>query len=254
MKNKIYRSFLVLLIFIIGIPFLAISQTAEDIIRKADEKYRGKKTAFTEMAITVVRPKWDRKMEMKSWSKGDDYSLILLTAPAKEKGMAFLKRDKEVWNWVPSIERTIKLPPSVMMQSWMGTDFTNDDLVKESSVINDYTHAIIGDTVLLDRKCWKIELTPKQDAAVVWGKVILYIDQLDYIQLSGEFYDEDGYLINVMNAYDIKEFGGQLIAARWEMIPVEKEGHKTVMEFLNIVYDNPINDRFFTTQNMKKVK
>jgi outer membrane lipoprotein-sorting protein len=237
-----------------GISLTGWAQNAEDIIRKADEKYRGKLTAYSEMAITVVRPKWKRTMKMKSWSKGEDYSLILMTSPAKEKGIVFLKRIKEVWNWVPSIERTIKLPPSVMMQSWMGTDFTNDDLVKESSTINDYTHSILPDSTILDRKCWKIQLIPKPEAPVVWGRVILYIDQVDFIQLRGEFYDEDGYLINLMKADEIKELGGQLVASRWEMIPVEKKGHKTIMEFINIQFDAPINDRFFTTYNMKKVQ
>ena len=231
-----------------------MAQDAVAIIEKAEEKFRGKETAYSEMTITIVRPKWQREMTMKSWSKGNDYSLILVTAPAKEKGMAFLKRHKEVWNWVPSIERTIKLPPSMMMQSWMGTDLTNDDLVRESSAVKDYTQKVVGDSTIIGRKCWKLELIPKPDAPVVWGKLIMFIDQQDYIQLRGEYYDEDGYLVNAMNAFNIKTLGGQKLAGTWEMIPVDKKGHKTVMQFNKMEFDKPIAEQFFTTQNMKKVK
>ena len=231
-----------------------IAQDATEIIRKADEKTRGKITAYSEFTISIVRPKWTREMSLKSWSKGEDYSLILLTAPAKEKGAAFLQRKKEVWNWIPSIERTIKLPPSMMSQSWMGTDFTNDDLVKESSQVYDYVHTIKGDTILEGRNCYKILLTPKPDAAVVWGKIITYIDSVDYIQLRAEMYDEDDFLVNIINSSEIKEMGVQLLATQMEMIPVEKDGHKTILTMKEMVFDKPIADNFFTTRNMKKVK
>ena len=163
--------------------------TAKQIIEKADEKVRGTESAFTEMTITTVRPKWSRDMSMKSWAKGQTRSLVLITSPAREKGTVFLKRDKEVWNWVPSIERTVKMPPSMMSQSWMGTDFTNDDLVRESSTVNDYIHKLLGDSTIIGRTCYKLELIPKEDAAVVWGKVILFIDKKDFLQLRSEMYD-----------------------------------------------------------------
>ena len=124
---------------------LAQTPTATEILQKADEKTRGSESAYSEMTITTVRPKWTREMAMKSWAKGNDYSLILITSPARDKGTAFLKRKKEVWNWVPNIERSIKMPPSMMMQSWMGTDFTNDDLVRESSTVDDYDSEVVGD-------------------------------------------------------------------------------------------------------------
>ena len=233
---------------------VGIGQDATEIIKKADEKLRGKETAYSEMSISIVRPKWTREMSMKSWSKGEDYSLILITAPAKEKGAAFLKRKKEVWNWVPSIERTIKLPPSMMTQSWMGTDFTNDDLVRESSQVRDYVHEIVGDSIIDGRKCYKILLTPKPDAPVVWGKIIVFIDGKDFIQLRAEMFDEDEFLINIINSSEIKKMDGQTLATKMELIPVEKEGQKTIMTIKKIQFDQPIKDRFFSTQNMKKVK
>lgn len=245
---------LALSLLIVALAHGAQSQTAREIIEKADQKMRGTKSAITEMTITTVRPKWTREMTLKSWSKGEKMSLSVVRSPAKDKGVSFLKRDKEIWNWMPSIERTIKLPPSMMMQSWMGTDFTNDDLVRESSTLNDYTHSITGDSTILGRKCWKIQLDPKPDAAVVWGRIVLFIDQTDYIQLRSEMYDEDGYLVNVLNSSDIKEMGGKKLASKMEMIPVDKPGNKTMMEITAIEFDKPIEDSFFSTSNMKTVK
>src|SRR5574337_1338060 len=130
---------------------------AKEIVQKADEKMRGN-TSVATVTVQTVRPTWMREMNIKTWTKGSQYALILVTSPEREKGNAFLKRDKEVWNWVPSIERVVKLPPSMMSQSWMGTDFTNDDLVKESSVTEDYDHSIIGDTTIDNRNCYIIQM------------------------------------------------------------------------------------------------
>lgn len=246
-------------VFLAFVLFIAATcslqaQDATEIIRKAEEKMRGKTSAYMEMTIEIVRPKWTRSMSLKSWSKGNDYSLMVVTAPAKDAGTAFLKRYKEVWNWVPSIERSIKMPPSMMMQSWMGTDLTNDDLVRESSSVTDYTHKIVGDSVIQGRKCWKIQLIPKPDAPVVWGKIIAFIDQKDYVQIKAEQYDEDGYLVNIINGSDIRTMDGVVMAARIEFIPVDKEGQKTVMIVDNIRFNQPIEEGFFTLENMKRIR
>lgn len=233
--------------------FISPAPDATEIIRKADEKARGK-TSYTELTIQVVRPAWKREMTLKTWSKGDKLALILITSPAKDKGSVSLKRDKEVWSWMPSIERTIKLPPSMMMQSWMGTDFTNDDLVKESSVVYDYTHTLDGDSTIEGRDCYRIVLKPKPDAAVVWGKVISYIDKKDYMQMRLEQYDEDGELVNIMAGSEPKMLGGKLLPSHVEMIPVEKPGQKTVMIYTNMKFDESYDDNFFTVQNMNRVK
>ena len=168
--------------------------------------------------------------------------------------MVSLKRDKEVWNWMPSIERTIKLPPSMMTQSWMGTDFTNDDLVKQSSIVTDYDHTLAQDTVIENYSCYKIIMTPKPDAAVVWGKIVIYIAKKEYLQLRAEYYDEDGYLINVMNGSKVKNLGGKLLPSEMEMIPVDKPGQKTVLIYNTLAFDVPIEDSFFTVQHMKTVR
>lgn len=227
--------------------------TAKDIVTKAENNIRGR-TSMMEMTIQIVRPSWTRNMSLKSWTKGEQYSLSVITEPAKDAGTVFLKRVKEIWNWVPSIERAVKLPPSMMAQSWMGTDFTNDDLVKASSRIEDYTHKIIGDSMIEGRKCWKIEMIPLPAAAVVWGKVDIWIDQKDYLELRLEFYDEDNKLVNTMLCSDIKTMGGRTIAAKLEMIPAGKKGQETVILYNKAVFDQPLNDDLFTAQNMKKVQ
>src|SRR5581483_8682765 len=123
-----YKS-MVLLFLMVAISFATQAQDAKEIVTKAENNIRGH-TSQLEMTIQIIRPTWTRSMSLKSWSKGEDYSISVVTAPAKDAGTVFLKRVKEIWNWVPSIERAVKLPPSMMAQSWMGTDFTNDDLVK----------------------------------------------------------------------------------------------------------------------------
>ena len=229
------------------------AQDAREIVKRADEKAKGKTSAST-ITIQTLRPNWTREMTVKSWTKGNNYALILVTSPAKEKGVVFLKRDKEVWNWVPSIERNIKMPPSMMSQSWMGTDFTNDDLVKEASILEDYDHTIVGDTVVEGRNCYQIRLIPKPSAAVVWGKLLMSIDKKDYLMLHVEYYDEDGALINTMHAGDIKMLGGRLLPGRMEMVPFEKKGNKTVLLYTALTFDQPLDDSFFTVQNMTVVK
>jgi outer membrane lipoprotein-sorting protein len=245
------KNLILLLLFLISTCTYA--QDAKEIVRRADEKMQGQSN-YSVMTIKIVRPTWEREMKMRSWAKGTDYSLIIIDAPSKDKGTVFLKRKKEIWNWLPSIDKSIKLPPSMMMQNWMGTDFTNDDLVKQSSIVNDYDHSIIGDSTIQGYDCYKIQMLPKPEAAVVWGKVILFIDKSEYLQMRVEYYDEDGYLVNLMNFYDVKELGGRKIPSKMEMIPVDSPEKKTIMIFDSIEFDIPIDDNFFTTQNMKQVR
>ncbi|MCI4668363.1 MAG: outer membrane lipoprotein-sorting protein [Bacteroidia bacterium] len=231
------------------------AQDAASILKTSEEKRRGVSSSVAEMSMTIVRPKWTRSMNMKSWSKGDDYALILITGPAaKDKGTATLKRKKEVWNWLPRIERTVKLPPSMMSQSWMGSDLSNDDLVREVSLVEDYDSKVMSEETIDGRKCWKIELIPHDDAAIVWAKVIMYIDQKDYLQMKTEFIDEDDELVNVFLASEIKTMGGRPMASKMELIPLEDEGHKTILEYKSIKFDVPMNDNFFSVQNMKRIK
>jgi outer membrane lipoprotein-sorting protein len=245
------KKILVLLFFLFSI--IALAQEAKDIVKNADKKAKGN-TSIANITIQTIRPTWTREMTVKAWTKGNDLSFILVLAPAKEKGVVFLKRKKEVWNWIPSIERTIKMPPSMMSQSWMGTDFTNDDLVKEASILEDYNHSFLEDVIVDGRNCYKIQLLPKPKSAVVWGKVIMDIDKKDFMMLYVEYYDEDGMLINTMHCSDIKLLGDRLLPGKMEMIPANKKGNKTVLIYNSLVFDTPLDDSFFTTQNITKAK
>ncbi len=253
MTNKLKMKKLLSVFLLISWCGGALSQSAEEIVRKAHDKQRGE-SSYGEMSMTIIRPGWQRTIKMKSWSKGKDYFLIYITYPAKEKGQVFLKRGRDMWNWVPSIERTIKLPPSMMSQSWMGSDFTNDDLVEQSSIVNDFEHKLLGKVKVRDKICWKIELIPKPDAPVVWGKIILWITVDSYDIWAAEYYDEDNYLVNVENAYDIKKMGDREIPTRIEIVPVDKKGHKTILEIIDMKFNIPIDESFFSLQNMKRVR
>jgi hypothetical protein len=243
------------LIFYLLFPFIYPFQDndARDIVKRADQKMRGS-TMQAEILIKTIRPTWSREMQCKIWEKGNELALILIQSPVRDKGISFLKRKKEVWNWLPTLERTIKLPPSMMSQSWMGTDFTNDDLVKESSIVDDYYHKIIGDTLILERSCFIIQMIPKPESAVVWSKVILCIDKKDFLELHSRFYDEEGDLINTMNSFDIKMMHDRIIPTRFEMIPADKKDQKTVMIYRNIQYNQPIDNNFFSVVQMKMLK
>jgi outer membrane lipoprotein-sorting protein len=235
-----------------GLPLCG--QDATEIIRKADEKMQGEETSQSTMTMTIVRPTWERVITFKNWTRGRDYSLALITSPAREKGQTFLKRENEMWNWNPTINRLIKLPPSMMSQGWMGSDFSNDDLLKESSIVVDYTHKIIGEEELDGRACYKIELVPHENAAVVWGRILKWVSKEEYLQMKSEYYDEDNYLIKTELAHDIKMMDGRLLPSRFELIPEEEKGNKTVVVMDEILFNKPIPDAFFSQQNMKTVR
>ncbi|MCF8379869.1 MAG: outer membrane lipoprotein-sorting protein [Bacteroidales bacterium] len=231
----------------------AQEMSATEIIRKADELLQGNSN-YAEISMKIHRPKWDRSLTMKSWSKGNDFSLIYIISPAKEKGQVFLKRNNEMWNWLPSIDRTIKIPPSMMMQSWMGSDMTNDDLVNESSVIKDYDHKIVGEEILEGLECYIIELIPHEDAPVVWGKIYSWVSKTKYFALKNEYYDEDDFLVNIETLSNIKNVGDRTIPTKFTIVPVDKEDHYTEMEFVNIKFNIDIEESFFSIQNMKKIR
>ena len=237
-----------------GLSFLSISQDAKEIIRKVDAKMRGEESSQNTMTMKIVRPTWDRTVTFKSWSKGPEYSLVLILAPVKEKGQTFLKRDKDMWNWNPIINRMIKIPTSMLSQGWMGSDFTNDDLLNESSIVVDYHHKLIGEEIISERNCYKIELIPKEDAPVVWGKIYMWISKKEYLQLKVEYYDEDDFLIKTEIGSKIKDMDGRILPTYFELALKEKPGHKTILTIETIIFNKPITDSFFSQQNMRRVR
>lgn len=249
---KIWYSLLISFILIIFFS-PSIAETPKEIVEKANDLWHGK-SSISEGSMTVIKPGWSRKITTKSWMLEPDYALILITGPAKDKGMVTLKRKNEIWNWIPAVQRVIKIPPSMMLQPWMGSDFTNDDLVRESSIVEDYTQTLIGEEMIGEYDCYKIKLVPKPEAGVVWGKVIMWISQKGYLELKTDFFDEDSMLVKSMIASNIKTMGGRTIPSHLEMIPVNKPGEKTVLDYHSIKFNVKIKPSFFSEQNMKRVR
>lgn len=231
----------------------AFNQTALEVVKKADEKLKGS-SSYAQMKMKINRKDWSREIVMKAWSKGEEETIILITSPKRDQGTAFLKKGKEMWNWQPTIERVIKMPPSMMMQSWMGSDFTNDDLVRQSSVVTDYTHKFVGEETIEGRPCHIIELKPKPDAPVVWGKLKIWISKKDYLQLKGEFYDEDNYKVSTMYGLKVKEMGGRLIPSLMKIVPEDEPYNSTEIEYLSLEFNKNFDKNFFSVQNLKKLK
>ncbi len=252
MKKTLLFSLLILFAFR-QMPSARAQADAQKIIEKAEQKFRGAVSSQGEMEMTIIRPDWQRSIRMKIWSKGNDYAMMLITHPPRERGMAFLKRGKELWLWQPAIERIIKMPPSMMAQSWMGSDFSNDDLIRQSSLTKDYEHELLGEERINDYDCYHIKLTPKENAGIVWGHIEMWISKKDFLELKAEFYDEDGHRVHTMTAKEIKTLGGRLLPTRLEIVPEDEPGHKTIIRYLKLEFDRPIPDSFFSIQNMKKL-
>lgn len=232
---------------------IAVAQdSAADIIKTMEDRMRGE-SSYSEMKMTTVRPRYTREVIMKTWAKGEDFSLILITGPARDKGTAYLKRGKEIWNYVPNIDRMIKMPPSMMSQSWMGSDFSNDDLVRESSTIDDYKHRIVRSETYKGYNCWVLELIPKPESSIVYGKVLMWVAKDLYVQLKVENYDEDGILVSSVLFDTIKDLGGRKIPSRMEVIPADKKNQKTVLEYLDARFNLEIKESFFSQQNLKNL-
>jgi outer membrane lipoprotein-sorting protein len=245
----------IFLVFLFSVESILAQESqpnATELITKADTKRRGKSSTGA-MTMTVERPGWSRTVSIKTWTLGTEYSLILITAPAKEKGQAFLKRKNEMWSFVPSIDRIIKMPSSMMGQSWMGSDFTNDDLLKESSFTKDYHHKILGSEDLSGGPCWKVEMIPLENAAIVWGKLLVWVTKDGDNIVKIERFDEDGELVSTETGDKIKKVDDREIPTHMVMSPGDKPGNHTSLTIDSMDFDSPLNESFFSQQNMKRV-
>lgn len=260
MNTLSYRSLALVLLggAVLGATQTARAQTANvdqetvlDIIRKSDALTRGD-TQTGIYRMTIVRPDWERSMLFEFWSEGTEKSFIRIKEPVKERGVAFLKIEREMWQYVPRINRVIKIPPSMMLQSWMGSDFTNDDLVKESSIVTDYTHTLLGREVLDEGEAYKIELIPKDDAPVAWARMLYWVRVDDFVPLRAESFNERGERVRTIIHTDIKAMSGRVIPARFELIEEKKPGRKTVLVLEEVTFDKPISRSVFTQQNLRR--
>lgn len=233
---------LVLSIYMYGVD-------SAQIIKKIEDNLNGK-SANMDITMLVHTKKTKRTMQMSSLSVGKEKSFIKILYPKKDKGITFLKLDHVMWQYVPKIERIIKIPASMMLQSWMGSDFSNDDLVRESSLSKDYEVKVLGE----DDSSYTLELIPKEDASVVWGKLDMKVSKKYYLPLSVNYYDEDEILVRVLNYKDVKKFGEKYYPTYWEMLPKteDKLGHKTIMKVDKAIFDEDIKDSYFTKNGLKR--
>ncbi len=222
----------------------------EEIIKHIDQLYRSQ-TSHADMEMHIVTPHYERTLKMLIWTKGTNKTFIRITAPKKEQGVATLRIGNEMWNYLPKVNKTMKISPSMMMGSWMGSDFTNDDLVKESSMLDDYTYQMITPEDASADLLY-VQLIPKEDSSIVWGKIIAAVRATDYIPVWQHFYDEKGKLMRVLNFKAVKKFGRKTVPSVMEMIPQNKEGHKTVVRWLTATFDSNVDDKIFTRRNLQK--
>ncbi|MDR1975311.1 MAG: outer membrane lipoprotein-sorting protein [Bacteroidales bacterium] len=232
----------------------ALGQDTKEIVAKAENLLRGEKTSYSEMQMQIVRPKYTRTLEFKSWAETDGNSMTLITAPAKEKGQSFMKMGNNMWSWNPTIQRLMKMPPSMMSQGWMGSDFSNDDILKESSLVKDFTHTLIASETVGGMQCYKIQLIPLPNADVVWGKILIWISKDDYFEMKVEFYDEDNVLVKTHTASNIATFDGRKLPSITEIVPADQPKNKTIITIKTIKFNIAIDKNFFSQQNMKNLK
>ena len=222
----------------------------ETIVKKADELYRSK-TSYAEIEMTIVTPNWERTLTMKAWSEGMDRTFIYITSPKKDRGIATLRIEKEMWNYLPKIDKVMKVPPSMMMGSWMGSDFTNDDLVKESTLWDDYTAELFTPEDA-DPEYYYIRLKPKKQTVTVWGMIELVVHKETYLPLREVYYDEKGNAMRYLVFKDVKEFSGRMIPSVMEMTTLSKKDHKTTIKYIKAEFDNELPADTFTLRNLQK--
>jgi len=231
------------------IPRHLFAISGKEIIEKSEEAVRGR-TLVGYYDITVKTRRWTRTMRMKSYQdRGSRKSFAEILSPRKDAGNRFLLIGDNMWHFVPNIQKTVKISPSMMLQSWMGSDFTNDDIVKESSIIKDYTHTIKGTLDVNGHRCYKVELIPRPNAAVVWGKILYYARTGDYLPVKEEFFNEHRVMKKVLTFSSFKNMDGRVIPTVYKMQPLRKRRY-TLMEIRAIRFNAAIPGRIFSLQNL----
>ncbi|MEW6517632.1 MAG: outer membrane lipoprotein-sorting protein [candidate division FCPU426 bacterium] len=226
------------------------SPDVKTIVSAMDRLYRAQ-DSYAEMEMTVTTPNYQRTLLMQAWSQGMDKTFIRILSPAKDRGVATLRNKQEMWNYFPKIDKVMKVPPSMMMGSWMGSDFTNDDLVKETTLLDDYTAALLPSPAG-DPDHYYVELRPKAQTASVWGKIIAVVDQRSLLPVRDEYYDEKGRQMRVIAFKQVRTFGDRRIPAIMELTSASKPGNKTVIEYKQATFDQGVPESVFSLRNLQK--
>jgi len=245
--NKLFLSILLL----VALPPCVVGdeRDATQIVRDAIDHWRGL-SSYTEMTMVIHRPDWERSMTMQAWTKGQDQSLVRVTEPKKDRGNGTLIDDDSMWTFSPKINRVIKVPSSMMGQSWMGSDFSNKDITRADDIIDQYDHTILSSEEVDDITVYEIQSIPHEDAAVVWGKEVLKIRQ-DQVVLEHAFYDQDGELVKKLVSLEIADMGGRTIAKRQRMVKTEDPDEWTEIGVNDVEYEIDLKDSLFTLSNLR---
>jgi hypothetical protein len=222
------------------------------VLERMDKLFRSS-SSYSEVTMEIVTPRWERTLEMSMWTEGLDKTFIRIHSPRKEKGMGTLRIDREMWNYLPRTNKVMKIPPSMMMGSWMGSDFNNNDLVDQVTYRDDYTYDWYqADNPEPDLRY--IKLIPKDGVPVVWGYLILAYREADLLPVWEMYYDEKGRLMRTMKFSDIRTFGNRTLPATMEILPANKEGHSTLVRYDSAVFDEPVDDDIFSLRNLRSTR
>jgi outer membrane lipoprotein-sorting protein len=239
--------------FLLGIIFLSPSMAQEpdaaQLIRDTMDHWRGL-TSHSDMTMTIHRPDWERSMTMRSWSKGDKLSLVRVVKPKKDAGNGTLTNDNNMWTYTPRINRIIKVPSSMMSQSWMGSDFSNKDISKSTDIIDQYDHELVGVEERDGHVYYTVSSVPHEDAAVVWGKEVLTVRD-DYVLIEQQFWDQDDVLVKSMKTLEVEEMGGRAVARVMRMGKVDTPGEWTQLTSNSIEFDLDLPANLFTLSNLR---
>ena len=244
-----YRPFLILALLFTCSIAEADTRDAKEIVRDALNHWRGL-TSQGEMTMTIHRPDWERSMSMQSWTQGEKRSLVRITEPRKDRGNGTLMDGNKMWTFSPKVNRVIKVPSSMMGQSWMGSDFSNKDISRGSDIVDEYDHTLISETESDGHVVYEIESVPHEDAAVVWGKEVLRIRD-DYVMLEQGFYDQDGELVKVLRTLEVADMGGRTVAARQRMEKPDEPDAWTEISVDAVEFDVDLSDNIFTLSNLR---
>jgi outer membrane lipoprotein-sorting protein len=230
-------------------PSMAQEPDAAQLIRNAMDHWRGL-TSYSDMTMTIHRPDWERSMTMRSWSKGDKLSLVRVVEPKKDAGNGTLLNDNNMWTYTPKINRIIKVPSSMMSQSWMGSDFSNKDISKSTDIIDQYDHELVGTEERDGHVYYTISSVPHEEAAVVWGKEVLTVRD-DYVLMEQQFWDQDGEMVKSLETLEVEEMGGRAVAKVMRMGKVNTPGEWTQLTANTIEFDLELPENLFTLSNLR---
>ena len=243
------RSFILILGFLLVGVSDAQTTDPRQLVQDAMDHWRGL-TSYADMSMTIHRPDWERSMTMRSWSQGDKLSLVRVIEPKKDAGNGTLLNDSNMWTYTPKINRIIKVPSSMMSQSWMGSDFSNKDISKSTDIIDQYDHELTAQVESDGHTLYTITSVPHEDAAVVWGKEVLVIRD-DFVLMEQQFWDQDGDLVKVMKTLEVEEMGGRPVAKRMRMGKVDSRDEWTEIKSESIEFDIEMPPNTFTLSNLR---